>query len=376
MGAEEYTGLLDSLKENAEKTVVEGLEIEIRNCKDRIPGQADPRSAAAAHVTREDFVLRRKELDPQLWANETHLLGPEQAESMEKLDVLRAQFGWISSDRSVGIRTVRHELTANGRPFYLYQYEVLSAEENRPCLIFIHGGGYFGGNIETVENQCKLLAQLCGGVVFSVDYPLSPEHPFPEGFDACYESLKWVYGHAEELGIGKHKIGMAGDSAGGNLTLACALKDKAEGKGQLSYEALIYPGVHMKENIENAYYWKEEDYDNPWQDPLIEAQIRIIGETSVEAAAWYVPSGVDLEQPYLSPILADLSGLPRTLVMTAEYDFLRGSSEALSRKLKEDGVENHHIRYGGIFHGTFDRLGYAPQVEDMLREMACDLKAL
>ena len=63
--------------------------------------------------------------------------------------------------------------------FYLYQYEAPSSEKERPCLVFIHGGGYFGGDIATVENQCKLLAQMINGVVFSVDYPLSPEHPYP-----------------------------------------------------------------------------------------------------------------------------------------------------------------------------------------------------
>lgn len=376
MYTEEYGRLLRSLKENAKKIQADGLEIEVRNCADREEGKADPRSTAAAGVTREDFLHFRDRLHPQLWANETHLLGPECPEDDSKLHFLRAQFGWISSDMSTGIRTTCHEITQTGEPFRLYQYEVLSPEIHRPALIFIHGGGFFGGDIATVENQCKLLAQLSGGVVFSVDYPLSPEHPYPAGFDACYAALNWVYAHAGELGIDTGRIGMAGDSAGGNLTLACALRDRMEGHHMLSYEALIYPGCHMGETVEQPLYWKPEIYDNPCQDPLIEAQIRIIGETSVMAAAWYIPEGVDICQPGISPILADLSRLPKTTVMTAEYDFLRASCEALSRKLLAAGIETRHIRYGGIFHGTFDRLGYAPQVEDMLREIAADLKTL
>ena len=376
MNTEEYGRLLKSLKENAKMIQADGLEIEVRNCADREEGKADPRSAAAAGVTREDFMHARERLHPQLWANETHLLGPADANSCSKLEFLRAQFGWISSDRSTGIRTTCHEITGEGEPFYLYQYEVLSEDDERPALLFIHGGGFFGGDIATVENQCKLLAQLSGGVVFSVDYPLSPEHPYPAGLNACFEALKWVYAHAGELGIDRGKISMAGDSAGGNLTLACALRDRAEGTQMLSYIALIYPGSHMGETLQHPVYWKAQMYDNPGQDPLIDAQIRIIGETSQMAAAWYLPQDVDICQPGISPLLSDLSLLPKTTVMTAEYDFLRASCEALSRKLVEAGVETRHIRYGGIFHGTFDRLGYAPQVEDMLQEIAADLKAL
>ena len=89
MNTEEYGRLLRSLKENASMIQVDGLEIEVRNCADREPGAADPRSAAAAGVTREDFMHFRERLHPQLWANETHLLGPEQGENYSKLEFLR-----------------------------------------------------------------------------------------------------------------------------------------------------------------------------------------------------------------------------------------------------------------------------------------------
>lgn len=81
-------------------------------------------------------------------------------------------------------------------------------------------------------------------------------------------------------------------------------------------------------------------------------------------------------QPYVSPITASMNGLPAALVVTAEYDFLRPECEELSRRLKSAGVKQRHIRYGGITHGTFDRFGYAPQAEDMLKEMARDIRRL
>ena len=376
MERQKYERLVESLQKNADKLYINGLEIEVRNCEGREAGRPDPANEAAGRVTREDFASYRERLAPQLWANEVHLLGPQGATGLSRLEYLRAQFGWTSSDVSTGIRTICHRMTVAGEPFRLYQYEVLSAETDRPCLLYIHGGGFFGGDIATLENQCKLLAQLSGGVVCSVDYPLCPEHPYPAGADACYEALQWIHAHASELGISREKVGIAGDSAGGNLALACALRDREQGGGRIAYQALLYPVVDMRERIDSSPYWDRQMYDNPYDDPLIEAQICMVGEQLADIAAWYVPAGTDVCQPCLSPILAELDGLPRTLMITVEYDFLRGSCEAFSRKLQAAGVETRHIRYGGCGHGVFDRLGYAPQADDMVREIAADLLRL
>lgn len=367
---QEYQALLESLETGKVSLDVAGLTVELRNCQDRIPGRPDPRSQAAAALTPESFE-NKKELDPELLGNRVHLLGPEGKESMPLLKRLRQEFGWRSSDLSTGIRTTSVE-----RPDYtLWQYERPTADENRPAVLFIHGGGFFGGDIATVENQCKLLAQYLGGVVFSVDYPLAPERKYPDGFDACYDALCWIYDHAQQLGIDCRKIGIAGDSAGGNLSVTCALRARDAGKPMLAYQCLIYPTVSREESVRTATYWKPEDYDDPQSDPLIQEQIRVIG--SMDACnEWYLKEGTDLRDPYLSPIFADLKGLPKTLIITAEYDFLRAECEAFTRKLEEAGVPCRHIRYGGIFHGTFDRLGYAPQVEDILIQIAQDMRKL
>lgn len=367
---QEYTMLLESLESGKQILDVKGLKVELRNCADRKAGRPDPRSSFAAGLTKECF-QNKAALDPELLGNRVHLIGPENKEQMPLLARLRQEFGWRSSDLSVGIRTTCVERLG----YRIWQYERPTAEENRPCLVFIHGGGFFGGDIATVENQCKLLAQYMGGVVFSVDYPLAPENKYPKGFDACYDAICWVYDHAREMGIDSRKIGVSGDSAGGNLSLACALRNRDEGENRIAYLCLIYPTVSREESIKSANYWRPEDYEDPEHDPLIQAQIRIIG--SMDACnEWYLEEGEDLRHPYLSPIFADLKGLPKTLVVTAEYDFLRAECEAFSRKLEKAGVEHRHIRYGGIFHGTFDRLGYAPQVEDILLQIAGDMKAL
>lgn len=368
---QEYAALLESLESGKQYLDVKGLKVEVRSCADREAGRPDPRSSASSGLTKESF-QKKELLDPELLGNVVHLIGPENPEELTLLARLRKEFGWRSSDLSTGIRTTTVE-----RPGYrIWQYEVPTARKERPCVVLIHGGGFFGGDIATVENQCKLLAQYMEGVVLSVDYPLCPENKFPKGFDACYDTVCWAYENAEELGISRKKIGVAGDSAGGNLSLACALRDRDEGKGMISYQGLIYPTVSREESVDSATYWKPEDYDDPYNDPLIAAQIRVIGSLGAECNAWYLEEGQDLRHPYLSPIFANLEGLPKTLLITAEYDFLRAECEEISRMLAAAGVELRHIRYGGIFHGTFDRLGYAPQVEDMLLQISKDMKAL
>lgn len=368
---QEYAMLLDSLRTMSRIVNVKGLPVEVRNCADREPGKPDPRSSAASHLTKEAF-QEKNSIDPELLGNGIHLFGPENPERLTPLEQLRQEFGWRSSDLSTGIRT-----TCVQRPGYqLWQYESPTARQGRPCVVFFHGGGFFGGDIATVENQCKLLAQKMDGVVLSVDYPLAPENKFPAGFNACYDAVCWAYENAEQLGISREKIGVAGDSAGGNLSLACALRDRDEGKGMIHFQGLIYPTVSREESVESATYWDPKDYDDPYGDPLIAQQIRVIGSLGDTCNDWYLEKGQDLRHPYVSPIYADLTGLPETVVFTAEYDFLRAECEELSRMLLKAGVPCRHIRYGGIFHGTFDRLAYAPQVEDILKQIAQCMRAL
>lgn len=377
MSTQEYKALVDSLA-TREVIDVNGVPVEVRNCSDRIPGRMDPRTAKTAWATRESFRADKGSFDPALWGNEEKLFGPEHPECYaDPLAMMRFQFGWHSADKSEGVSTKPVHLENRQGPFTVWQYEPITRSKNRSCLIFIHGGGFAAGNTETVENQCKLIAQLSGGVVLSVDYPLAPEKQYPAGLDACYDTVKWAWENAAALGVSRDKIGVSGDSAGGNLSLACALRDREERAGRIRYQALIYPLLARSFGpADPHYYWSEEQFDNPENDPEIARQIRLIGKDGKQNSDWYLPEGMDRFHPEVSPITGGCQGLPKTLIMTAEYDYLRAECDVYLGMLKRAGVDARGIRYGGIFHGTFDRLGYAPQVEDMIREIAKDLKGL
>ena len=372
----EYARLLKSLAEDAKTIEVNGVPVQVRSCADRLPGRMDPRTQRASLATREEFRANKQAFDAALWANEEKLFGPERPEfGAEPVNEMRFRFGWRSADVSAGVAVKRLELHSGHGAFTVWQYEVPRQEKARPCLVFIHGGGFVAGDTATVENQCKLLAQLSGAVVLSVDYPLAPENKYPVGFDACWSTVKWAYENAGALGVSREKIGVSGDSAGGNFSLACALRDRDERTGYIRYQALLYPLLSRAFGPQDPhYYWDEQQYENPEGNAVIAKQIRDIGEMAEIDCAWYVPKGTDRFHPYISPITGDCTGLPQTLMITAEYDFLRAECDAYLGRLKDAGVPVRAIRYGGIFHGTFDRLGYAPQVEDIIREIAQDLQ--
>jgi acetyl esterase/lipase len=349
--------------------------IEIRNCSDR--GKLDPRTALVFSLTREEFEQNFTLYDKKLWPNGIHLLGPRNTEGRTFLEICRASFGWKSSDLSCGVNSSWFCVPSKWGPVTVYKYEPDKKQNPAPCLIYFHGGGFFAGDVMTVENQCKLIAEKADAMVLSVDYPLAPESPFPIGFDGCYAVVEYAYNNADILGIDGAKIGVSGDSAGGNLAAVCALRNRDEGQWPLAYQALIYPTLSRAEKPGDPYWlWKADNYDNPQNDPVIAFQCRSIGEQNHTLNELYVPRGIDIYSPYLSPIAASPEELPKTLIFTAEYDFLRIECEEYTKMLRKAQVPCRHIRYGGMTHGFFDRLGYAPQVEDIINEIAKDLRAL
>lgn len=360
-----YYKLLKSLSTQAKMV----NNIEFRNCFDREDGRLDPRCRCAASVTRDDFKFNRDKLHTEFLANEVHLVGSEKFTS--NLDKIRQEFGWISTDKSIGIRTLYSEIPYSHGTVGIYQYEVPSHDKDRACMIFIHGGGFFAGSVQTIENQCKYLAYISNSVVIAVDYPLCPENRFPLAVNACYSVVNWVANHAEKLGISKICVG--GDSAGGNLALVCSIRDRDENKHNISYQALIYPSLCKAESVENPIYWSENAYNNPYRDKTIDHHIRGVGQMSDLLKNWYLNDDNDVYNCYVSPIYADAKKLPKTLIITAEYDFLTCSCEEYTNILNKADVPNRHIRYGGIYHGVFDWFNYLPQSEDMILEIKKDM---
>lgn len=289
---------------------------------------------------------------------------------------IRQSMGWDNIDITEG-RVSTKDVVIQGENGYIpiRIYKPLKSKDKMTCLIFFHGGGFFGGSLDVVENPCKSIADKANCVVISVDYRLAPENPFPKGFVDCFDAVKYVYNNSEHLNINREKIAVSGDSAGGNLAIACALKDRNEKTNMIKYQALMYPVVILTNKEGSEYNWNISQYKIKNDDKRVTEAVLALKDVSM-VTDFYL-QGQNPENPYVSPLLEkDLSNLPKTLILTAEYDFLRVQGEVFIKKLIDSGVNARNIRYNGMDHAFIDKFGIYPQAEDCINEIVEDLLKL
>lgn len=220
-----------------------------------------------------------------------------------------------------------------------------------PTVLFVHGGGFVIGDLDTHDNQARAICAGAEAVVVSIDYRLAPEHRWPAAAEDTVAALHWVVAHVDELGGDRERIGIAGDSAGGNLAAVAALAAREEGL-PLAAQLLVYPGVDFRgewpSRTDNGegYFLTHAD--------LVWFAEHYLGVTEADA------DDALLAHPQLSPLHADLTGLAPTVVVTAEYDPLRDEGEAFAAALADAGVEVDHLPGPGMIHGFFDMFTFSP----------------
>ncbi len=235
------------------------------------------------------------------------------------------------------------------------------AAEMLPIVVFLHGGGWVIGDIESHDAVCHQLATRVPAVVVSVDYRLAPEHRYPAALEDCYAATLWAHRHAGELGADAHRMAVAGDSAGGNLSALVALRCRDEGGPRLAFQLLVYPATDLTcsfpSHVENG------------QGYLLTS----------DAMAWFLDHYIDERErtsPGASPhFVEDLSGLPPALVITAEFDPLRDEGEAYAERLRAAGVPATSTRYPGMIHAFFHMDAVLPQAGRAIDEAATALRA-
>ena len=289
---------------------------------------------------------------------------------------IRSGMGWDNKD--ITTREILTEyitvIGENGK-IGVRKYTPKNIKYNLPCMIFIHGGGFIGGSVDVVENPCKAISDKANAIVLSIDYRLAPENKFPKGFIDCFDVIKWVYNNSIKLNINKDKICVCGDSAGGNLAAACSLKDRDLKTNMIKYQALIYPVVTLDKKSVEEYKWSTNDFI--FSNNKINHNINSSAGFIDTIRQLYIEDNVKANSQYISPLLAkDLSNLPKTLIITAEYDFLRVQGEAFGKKLINSNVDTKIIRYSGMDHAFIDKCGIYPQAEDCFNEISKDIKAL
>ena len=240
------------------------------------------------------------------------------------------------------IRHISIPAAAGPIPAWLY---LPGPQKDYSLVVYFHGGGYVIGDLFTADNIARFLCRRAGCAVLSVDYRLAPEFPFPAAVEDCLTAVQWAAGHASDLCADPARLLVGGDSAGATLAAVTAQLCRQNGPRLLG-QALFYPATdsHCLDTPSYRAFGGPE-YAQTTRDM----------EWFLDQ---YVPARSDRTDPRASPLLAeDLSGLPPTLVATAEFDVLRDEGEAYARRLEEAGVPATLMRCNGMTHGFANTIG-------------------
>jgi len=233
-----------------------------------------------------------------------------------------------------------------------------------PVTVYMHGGGYVVGDLDTQDMVARALCAWGETILISVDYRLAPEHPFPAAPDDAFAGLRWASDNAAMIGGDPARLGLAGDSAGGNLACAAALMARDAGG----------PAVRAVVNIYGSCNYPSTD--TPSAREFADGPI-----LKQDDVAWfweqYLTDPVTQQHDQrASPMRASsLAGLPPTFVGTAECDPSRDDAEAFAAALAAAGVETQLQRYAGMVHGFASWVGFLPGGRQVLADATNFLKS-
>lgn len=295
-----------------------------------------PRSPEGSELDLETHALLR--LMRLARQPELHQGGPKLARSQTERSSKVAE---PRGNYELSIRDSRIPGPAGDVPVRIYTPD--AGEAPRPVLVYLHGGGFVVGSIDSHDGLCRALAHAASIVVVSVGYRLAPEHPFPAGLEDATAVTRWIIANAASVGGDPRKVAIGGDSAGGNLSAGVALACRHDPIPP-AFQLLLYPATDATRSLPSHRDFREGFF-------LTEASISFFVES-------YVPDPRDREDPRVSPLFTkDLSGAPPALVMTAGFDPLRDEGRAYAERLREAGVAVELREYEGAIHGFVSMAG-------------------
>jgi acetyl esterase len=228
-----------------------------------------------------------------------------------------------------------------------------------PCLVFLHGGGFVIGNLDSHDVVCRKLAHEGELIVISVDYRLAPEHQFPAAPEDAIAATKWVAANAKQLGVDAGRIMVGGDSAGGNLAAVTAIALRESGP-KLAGQLLIYPSTDFRMN--------HPSHSEPETSILLTHSV----------IKWFIDhymGNADRNDWRASPARSKLEGLPPAYVLVAGADPLRDEGNEYAERLKAAGVPVTYRYFPGQFHGFFTMGKLLNQANIAASEISAWLKA-
>ena len=212
------------------------------------------------------------------------------------------------------------------------------AGEKLPCLMFLHGGGWVIGDLESHDRLCRRIANRARICVVAVDYRLAPEHRFPAAVDDAVAAWQWVHANAAALDIIKERLAIGGDSAGGNLAAVIALMGRDGSVAPAVFQALLYPVVDL--TAASASYRR------------VTTGVPLTAATMHYFIGHYTPGAGERLDWRASPLrAASLAGTPPALVLTVAHDPLCDEGLAYARRLEDEGVRVTALHLADHMHG-------------------------
>lgn len=233
-------------------------------------------------------------------------------------------------------------------------------------FVFVHGGGFVVGDIESYDYQARTLAERTGATVLSVDYRLAPEHPWPAAPDDVEAAARWALANVDKLGGDPQRVIIGGDSAGGNLAAvaAHALINETPGFSGL---VMIYPSADLSRGYPSVEMFAD--------GPVLTAEaLMLFGPAYVGKA---IEDGIELGDPRISPIKFDRHGeMPPTLIVTAEYDVLRDSGQAYAKTAREAGCDVRTLHFDTLPHGFVGLIPFSAACSSAVDEICAEFEKL
>ncbi len=255
------------------------------------------------------------------------MLGPMNAElDFSAIDIVDRQIPGYESAPDVPVRV----------------YTPKNRSANIPGLLYIHGGGFTVGSLDSEHGFAGMICEKVGVVVVSVDYRLAPENPYPAALNDCYAALQWLHKSATELGVDPERIGISGQSAGGGLAAALALFARDKGGPSICFQVLNIPELDDRlETTSMKTFVDTPLFNRPGAIVSWDFYLGDIKRGSADVPIYAAPGRA-----------TDLSGLPPAYVMSMEFDPLRDEGILYALKMLESGVPVELHTYTGTFHGS------------------------
>jgi len=256
-------------------------------------------------------------------------------------------------------------------PIRLYTTSTMT--DPQPVLYYIHGGGFFAGHPEVVEESVKLIVERYDFPVVSVDYRLAPENPFPVGHDDVFKVYRWILDHAQEFHGDPKRVFVGGDSAGGNLAQSVSTRAYENKLTPVKGQLLLYPTLNMACVEDEFFHWSIDQFEmSKKHKAAIKGMLGLFGNMGNGMAGLL---GVeDIKNDLINPYTRDPHQNPPTFLAVGEHDYLKVETLAYAAKLHSVGIPTKTLVYKGMGHAFFDQCGIYPQCEDLAIEMGKFIK--